>query len=576
MSGSSGYLRRRGAAFRFRRLFPFLEWPPLSGRSLRDDAVAGITVALIAIPQSLAYAQLAGVPPYYGLYAACIPSVIGVLFGSSAILSTGPVAMTSLLTAASVGALVPQGTPQFYGYVTLLALLSGLFQLGFGLARAGLLVSLVSHPVLMGFVNAAALIIAMSQLPVLLGIPASSSGHLLADTALLIARIDTLHGYSVAFGAAAFAMLVAFRRFAPRAPGMLLTVGTLIGVSYVAGFAARGGSVVGAIPAGLPGVGVPTLAFDAVAALLPAAFVIALISFVEAASSCKIIAIKTRSRWNGNQELIGQGLAKIAAAFCQSMPVSGSFSRSALNLSSDARTGLSSFVTAACVLATLLFFTSLLFHLPKPVLAAVIMLAVFGLIDISALRRAWLASREDGVAATATFVATLGFAPNIQNGILTGIIISLATFLYGRMRPEVAFVPVPVRGSEPGGAAAGEPAADPHIGALRFDASLVFANASYFEEAILALERSKPQIRHIVVIANGINHLDASGVEVLRDLSAKLGQNGITLVLAGAKPQVEDVIERTGLVTALGRANLFATEAEAVENLRARAAAAAR
>lgn len=570
MNGSNGVSIRDSAALRFRRLLPFLEWRRFTRQTLRNDVVAGVTVALIAVPQALAYAQLAGVPPYYGLYAAFIPSIVGVLFGSSAILSTGPVAMTSLLTAASVSTLVPQGTEQFYGYVTLLALLSGLFQLGFGLARAGLLVSLVSYPVLMGFVNAAALIIAMSQLPVLLGIPAHQTERLLADTLRVVARIHTLHPLSVAFGVAAFAMLLAFRKFAPRLPGMLLTVAVLIVASYLTGFASRGGVVVGAIPAGMPGFGVPALSYDAVAALLPAAFVIALISFMEAASSCKIIAIKTRDRWNENQELIGQGLAKIAAAFCQSMPVSGSFSRSALNLSSHAATGLSSLVSAGCVLVTLLFFTSFLYHLPKPVLAAVVMLAVFSLIDLTAFRRAWLASREDGVAAVATFVATLGFAPNIQNGILTGIIISLAAFLYGRMRPEVAVVRVPL--GEPGrrGAAAAEATPHPHIGALRFDASLYFANASYFEEAILALERSNPDARYIVVVANGINHLDASGVETLRNLSRQLRQNGITLVLAGVKEHVRDVIVRTGLVRTLGHANVFATEAEALENLRAR------
>ena len=434
-------------ALQLKRLFPFLGWPRPTWHSFRDDAVAGVTVALVAVPQALAYAQLAGVPPQYGLYAAFIPSIVGVLFGSSAILSTGPVAMTSLLTAASVSALVPQGTEQFYAYVTLLALLSGLFQLGFGLARAGLLLSLVSHPVLMGFINAAALIIAMAQLPGLLGIASTPSERLLVDTWNVLERIGTLHGMSLGFGIMAIAMFVAFRKFTPRLPGMLMTVGILIGVSHVVGFADRGGSVVGSIPAGFPGVGVPALGWSTTAALVPAAFVIALISFMEAASSCKLIAIKTRVRWDENQELIGQGLAKIAAAFCQSIPVSGSFSRSALNLAFNARTGVSSLVSAACVLVTLLFFTPLLFDLPRPVLAAAIMLAVVGLIDVTVFRRAWLVSREDGVAAIATFVATLVFAPNIQNGLLTGIIVSLAAYLYGRMRPRVEVIGVPANGS---------------------------------------------------------------------------------------------------------------------------------
>ena len=298
-----------------RRIFPFLGWPRVTSVSLRGDLIAGLTVSLVAIPQSLAYAQLAGVPPLYGLYAAFIPSIVGVLFGSSAILSTGPVAMTSLLVAASVGALVPPGTDQFYAYVTMLALLSGLFQLGFGLARAGMLLSLVSHPVLMGFINAAALIIAISQLPTLIGMSAPQSQHLLVDTWDVVSRPDLVHLMSLAFGLVAMVLLFAFNRFAPRHPGMLVTVALATWASSLLGFAEHGGRVVGAVSAGLPVLVVPHLDWAAIRSLLPAAFVVALISFLEAASSCKVIAIGTRRHWDENQELIGQGLAKIAAAF---------------------------------------------------------------------------------------------------------------------------------------------------------------------------------------------------------------------------------------------------------------------
>ncbi len=557
-------------ALHLRRLFPFLDWPRFTRETLRADLIAGITVALVAVPQSLAYAQLAGVPPQYGLYASVIPAILGVLFGSSLLLATGPVAMTSLLTAASVGALVPARTEEFYAYVTLLALLSGIFQLGFGLARAGILLSLVSHPVLMGFINAAALIIAMAQLPGLLGISTRESGHLLADTWNVITRMDTVHAWSLGFGLAAIAMFVAFRKYAPRLPGVLIGVAILTAVSELSGFAERGGRVVGSIPAGLPGVGVPALEWGAITALLPAAFVIALISFMEAMSSCKAIAIKTRVRWDENQELVGQGIAKIAAAFCQSMPVSGSFSRSALNLASGARTGLSSLVTAACVLLTLLFFTPLLFHLPKPVLAAVIMLAVVGLLDLGAFRRSWRASREDGVAAIATFVATLAFAPNIQNGILTGIIVSLAAYMYGRMRPGIEAQTVTDESAANEAGAGTSPATHAEIGTLRFDAALYFANVSFFEETVLTLERSNPDLRYIVIIANGINQLDASGVEMLRHLTLHLRQSGITLVLADVKRQVRDVAERTGLIAMLGPENIYPTAALAIEDLRRR------
>ena len=551
-------------------LLPFLRWPRITAASARDDLLAGITVSLVAIPQSLAYAQLAGVPAYYGLYAAFIPAIVGVLFGSSALLATGPVAMTSLLTAASVAALKPPGLDQFYAYVTLLALLSGLFQLGFGLARAGMLISLISHPVLMGFINAAALVIALSQLPALIGIPLRQTEHLLLDTWNVVSRMDLLHEMSLAFGVGAFVLLVAFKRWAPRLPGVLLTVVLLTWVSYLAGFAGRGGRVVGEVPTGLPAFVIPEIGWDATKSLVPAAFVLAVISFMEAMSSCKVIAVKTRAPWNENQELIGQGLAKIAAAFCQSMPVSGSFSRSALNLASNARTGLSSLFAAAAVLLTLLFFTSYLYHLPKPVLAAMIILAVVNLIDVGALKRAWLASREDGLAGIVTFVVTLAFAPNIQIGILTGIIVSLGAFIYSRMRPRVAVVSVHPDGTLRDVGHYNLAPLHPQVGILRFDASLYFANASFFEDAVLKVERETPDVKYIVIAANSINHLDASGVESLRNLSARLRQNGITLVVGGIKRQVFDVMQRTGLVAAMGEENVLMAERAAIDSVLAR------
>src|SRR5450756_623578 len=235
-----------------KRLLPFLNWPRVDGKSLFNDLLAGITVSLLVIPQSLAYAQLAGVPAYYGLYAAFIPSMVGVLFGSSGLLSTGPVAMTSLLTAASVSHITSPGTAQFVSYVTLLALLSGLFQVGLGLARAGVLLNLLSHPVLIGFINAAALIIALSQLPALAGISVLRAEHFLADTWHVVARLDAAHEMSLAFGIAAIVFLYGFRRFAPRLPGVLVAVGLFTLASFVLDFAEHGGQVVGSIPTGLP------------------------------------------------------------------------------------------------------------------------------------------------------------------------------------------------------------------------------------------------------------------------------------------------------------------------------------
>lgn len=550
-----------------KRLFPFLAWPRLNHQTLWNDLIAGVSVSLLAIPQSLAYAQLAGVPPYFGLYAAFIPSIVGALFGSSGVLSTGPVALTSLLTAASVANLAPPGSDQFVAYVTLLALISGLFQLGLGLARAGVLLNLLSHPVLMGFINAAALIIALSQLPAMTGIQVAQTDNFLVDTWHVLMRIYSLHVMSIVFGLLAFILLYGFRRFVPKLPGVLIAVGIVTWCSYYFDFAGHGGKVVGIIPTGLPSISTPAFSWEAIVALLPPAFVIALISFMEAMSSSKIIAVRTRTRWDENQELIGQGLAKIAAAFCQSMPVSGSFSRSALNLASGARTGVSSLVAAAFVLMTLLFFTPLLYHLPKPALAAMIILAVANLIDVAAMRYAWLVSRDDGMAAAITFVATLVFAPNIQNGLLTGIIFSLGAFIYRLMSPRVVVVAPHPDGTLRDAEGLSLPPLHPEIAALRFDASLFFANVSFFEDAVLKLERNNPDLKFIMIVATGINYLDASAVEMLRALVKRLREVGITLVVSGAKKQVLEVMERTGLLHEIGDANVFSADKLALDAL---------
>lgn len=535
--------------------------------TLKADLVAGITVSLVAIPQSLAYAQLAGVPAYYGLYAALIPTVIGALFGSSNQLSTGPVAMTSLLTAASIAPLAGHGSELFYSYAILLALISGLFQIAFGLFRVGVLLNFLSNPVLMGFINAAAIIIGLSQLPTLLGIPAAQSEHFLLDITGVLLHIDTAHALSFGFGISAILMLLGFKKFAPKLPGVLITVASLTWISYAIDYASLGGRVVGVVPQGLPTLSLPPLDWHATVALLPASFVIALISFMEAMSSCKVIAIKTRQPWDENKELIGQGLAKVAAAFCQSMPVSGSFSRSALNLASDARTPLSSIISAVFVLLTLLFFTSLLFHLPKPVLAAIIMMAVINLINFQSVRNAWRANRDDGIAAIVTFIATLAFAPNIQNGILTGIILSLSLLLYRMMRPRIAVLGLHSDTTLRDAVRHNLPPLHPKLGAIRFDGALRFVNVSYFEDALLKLERENPEMECILVQSSGINEIDASGIEMLRNLLERFQKSGIKLAFSGLKKQVSDVMDRTGLAEKIGEENIFATDRRAIDEI---------
>jgi SulP family sulfate permease len=553
------------------KLFPFLSWRREINRdTLRADLIAGVTVALVAIPQSLAYAQLAGVPAYFGLYAILIPSLIGALFGSSRILSTGPVAMTSLLTAASVIPFAHWGSEQFYTAVVLMAFLSGVVQIVMGLARMGVLLNFLSHPVLMGFINAAAIIIGLSQLAPLVGLSLRNSQHFLVDIAHILGHMDEMHSASLIFGVSSLAIMLALKRYAPKLPGVLIAVTLATVASYLVGFEAMGGRVVGEVPQGLPAFSLPEFNWESSVSLLPMAIVIALVSFMEAMSSSKIIAIKTRTAWDDNQELIGQGLAKIAASFNHTMPVSGSFSRSALNLAAGAKTGLSSVFTATAVLLTLLLLTPLLHQLPKPTLAAVIILAVISLLNFKIFRAAWNASRQDGIAAASTFVATLLFAPNIQYGILVGMLLALAMFLFRTMKPRIVLLGLDENGELRNAERYSLPQFHPEVVAIRFDGQLYFANVNYFESSILYLISNDADIRYVMVDARGINGLDASGVAMLRELVTRLRGNGIALVFYNIKLPVLEVMQRTGLQNDIQEKNIFSSERDALNDIKAR------
>jgi SulP family sulfate permease len=549
------------------RWLPFLAWPRPTRVTLRDDVIAGLTVALVALPQALAHAQLAGVPPYWGLYAVLLPTVVGALFGSSPQLSTGTVAMSSLLTAASVMPIALPGSEKFLACVVLLALLSGFIQLALGWMRLGVLLNFLSHPVLIGFINAAAVLIALSQLPLLTGVKLGAASPVLQSAWDIVRNPGIVHLPSFAFGVAAIVAQLGLRRISPRFPGVLVTAAIATYVSWSIGFEAAGGAVVGAIPSGLPGISLPLA--EAIE-LLPAAFVLALISFMEATSSARVIAAKTHRRWDENQELIGQGLAKISAALCHTLPVSASFARSALNQACHAKTGLSSVVCAGTVLLFLLFFTDLLYHLPLPVLAAIIIVPVASVIDLRGMRQAWRASRDDGIACIVTFGATLLFAPNIQNGAVIGIILSLMLLLYRRTRPRAIKVGLHGDGMLRDAKRWELPELHPRLAALRWDDSLLFVNCAYFEEAVLALARAHPQARCVLIAAGGINDLDASGVFTLENVRHNLATSGVTLALSAVKKQVQDVLDRTGLAASIGAQNIFTTDQQALDALIAR------
>lgn len=548
------------------QFLPFLRWFPMGGETLRADLIAGVTVALVLIPQSMAYAQLAGLPAYYGLYAAFLPGIVAALWGSSKQLATGPVAVVSLLTASALAPHAEIGGPEFVTLAIMMALLVGLVQLALGLFRLGVVVNFLSHPVIVGFTNAAALIIGLSQLNKIFGVSMPRSEHFVNDIWAVLQQVGDSHVPTLVMGVVAFAIMWGMKKYLPKLPGVLVAVTVTILASWAFGFAEQGGKVVGEIPSGLPSLAIPQFDFQMASDLIASAVIISLVGFMEAISIAKAMAAKTKDRVDPNQELIGQGLANIIGSLSQAYPASGSFSRSAVNLNAGARTGMSSVFTGIVVMITLLFLTPLLYHLPLSVLAAVIMMAVIGLINLSAIKHAWHANKHDGIASVVTFVATLAFAPHLDNGILVGAGLAIGLFLFRTMQPRVARLGLYQDGTLRDQKVHSTLQTDERIIAVRFDGQLYFANVSFFEDTVLEAVSEKPEARFLLVVGDGINQLDASGEEVLHHLMDRLAGNDITMVMSGLKRQVLEVMNRTGLRERLGE-NFFPTEEMALESI---------
>lgn len=392
------------------RFTPYKDWVGelKNPEVLKADAIAGLTVALVLIPQSMAYAQLAGLPAYVGLYASFLPVMVAAIFGSSRQLGTGPVAIVSLMSAAAMQPFAAFGPETVVAYSAMLALMIGVFQLALGLLRLGVLVDFLSHPVVVGFTNAGALIIGTSQLPKIFGlnVKADQFEHHYEFLWATLTSLGNTQLTTFAIGAFALITLIVLKKYAPRLPGVLITVFLTTLMSWAVGFEAMGGSVIGAIPVGLPSFALPNVALDfkTLSSLAATAVVIGLIGFVEAISIAKAMASQTRQRLSANQELVGQGLGNMTSGLFGGYAVSGSFSRSAVNFAAGAVTGFSSVVTGLLVAITLLFLTPLLHHLPQATLAAVIIMAVVNLIKFAPIKHAWKVEPHDGVVAVVTFL----------------------------------------------------------------------------------------------------------------------------------------------------------------------------
>jgi sulfate permease, SulP family len=544
---------------RLQRLFPFLHWPRPSAHLLRGEALAGLTVGLMVIPQGVAYAALAGMPLVTGIYASMLPALVAVLFSASVRLSVGPTALSCLLVSAGLSHLATPGSAQWVELAVWLALLSGVLQIALGFMRFGWLLNLVNAPVLMAFTQAAGVLIIGSQLSGLLGVRVPWN-RWLSD--------PHIHWASVVFGLGSLALLMLVRRWKPAFPSVLVIVLLSAGLSYGLGFEASGGKVVGALPEGLPAFYLPAWpSLDTLGQLLLPTLIITLVSFLETASSAKVDNEKQGKRWNQDQDLIGQGLGKIASGLCGAFPTSSSFSRSALNLYAGAQTGWATVFSVVVVFAALLLFTPVLRYVPQPVLAAIVVVAVLGLIKPREFVRLWRISRVEAATAGATFAITLLAAPQLYWGVLAGVLMALSHFLYQRLHPRIIEV-----GLHPDGSLRDRhlwhlPPLAPQTFALRMDAALDFAAAAEFERAIVEHLAQAPNTRHVCLFAQPINRIDATGVDAFMKMSAQLQTHGITLHISGMKLPVETALLRAGWRSEAPHLHLYRTETDTLAAL---------
>lgn len=544
------------------RWFPFLAWPRPDAALLRGEFWAGMTVGLMLVPQGVAYAALAGMPLVTGIYASLVPALVAVLWGSSSRLSVGPTALTSLLIGASLTGLAQPGSAQWVALAAWMALLTGALQLVLGLVRFGWLLNLVTSPVLSGFTQAAALLILASQLPALTGLQ-EPLAELVSSPAL---RHFDLLGAGMGLGS--IAALVLSKRFWPGFPAVIVVMGASALASQVLGYADHGGAVVGALPAGLPQPYWPgALPWATLGALIMPVLVITLVSFLETASSAKVEHQEGGTRWNENQDLIAQGLAKISSGLCGGFTTSSSFSRSAINLYAGARTGWATIFACALVLVALLWLTPALHHVPQSVLAAVVVTAITGLIKPGLLAQLWRISRVEATIGALTFVVTLAAAPNLYWGVLAGLVVNLSHFLYQRLHPRIIEV-----GLHPDGSLRDRhlwhlPPLAPHLLALRMDAELDFASASALERTLSERMAAFPGLAHVCLFAQPINRVDVTGVETFARLVTLVRHHGCTLHISGLKLPVEQALERARVLTPGPHLRTYRTDAETLQAL---------
>lgn len=546
------------------KLLPFLVWRHRVNReTLRRDALAGLVSAVMVLPQGVAFATLAGMPPEYGLYGAMLPAVVGALWGSSWHLVSGPTNASSLMVFATVGAFAVPFTPTYVSLVLTLNLMVGLMKFGLGVARLGTLVNFISTAVVIGFTAGAGLLIIGAQLRNFFGIVVPQE-----PTFILGLRDFALHIRETSLAVLAvglFTLLASIlgKRLWPRMPYML--TGIVAGALFAALLQWLSHipiPTIGALPSAIPPLSTPDLSLQTWQQLAPIALALMVIGLSEAISSARAVALKSGQRIDGNQEFIGQGLANIVGAFTSSYPTSGSFNRTGANYEAGARTPLACVFSALLLVVVLLVVKPLASYLPVASMAAVLFIVAWGLIDTEAMRRVWRTSRADAFTLAVTFIATLTI--RLEVAIIVGVLVSLLIYLNWATHPQVIRVVPDIEMQRRFRAVRADSPVCPQLDMLRIDGALFFGSVEHIRDQIEAARASRPATRHLLLIGTGLNHIDTAGAELLGYLAGSLRESGVTLYLCKLRPAVRELLERGGVFQAIGRDNVFVTKDQAI------------
>jgi len=550
-----------------RSFFPILDWLPNYKKThFSGDLFAGLTVGVMLIPQGMAYAMLAGLPPIFGLYAAFVPQIIYAFMGTSRQLAVGPVAMDSLLVAAGLGALAISKIEDYISMAVFLAFFMGVIQLLLGILRMGFLVQLLSKPVINGFTSAAAIVIGMSQFKHLLGVQVPSNNRLHVLLIDIFGQLDNTNVYALGLGILSMIIIWGFKKWIPKFPGILVAVVLSILVVYWTRWDLNGLRIVGDVPEGLPAISFPRITMENIQTLLPTALTLALVAFLEAVSVAKAIQEQHKDyEINANQELRALGLSNIVGSFFQSYPTTGGFSRTALNHFAGAKTGLSFLISAAVVATTLLFLTPLFYYMPLTTLAALVLVAVSSLIDIKYPLVLLKTRMDEFLLLNVTFLTTLFVG--ITQGILFGVALSLVLLIYRISNPHFAFL-ARIKGSSIFKNIERFPSEVENrddLIIIRFDAPLFFGNRDFFKKIILeAASKKKQTLKAIILNAESINYIDSSALDTLLEMVRVCKSNNTRFIIAGAIGPARDVLLKKKVRKTIGSKNFFVSIALAV------------